>query len=94
MNTNMTACRAPSPRLHATGDSTLSGWGLTSTGMFASIPKDLHKMTVPVLDLEACNATVQASLASWEHNPLADTNLCTGPGATDDVSVCNVSEQR
>ncbi|XP_034234223.1 transmembrane protease serine 9-like [Thrips palmi] len=78
----------PQPDVLPQGDVTLSGWGYISNSLFPGT-KDLHKMTVPVLDIAACNETVQASLASWEHNPLADTNLCTGPGATNDISVCN-----
>lgn len=70
-----------------TGIATLSGWGYISNGLFPST-NDLHKMTVPLLDLETCNATVMASLPSWASSPLADTNLCTRDGPDGTNGVC------
>lgn len=69
----------------------MSGWGDVSNGLFSGT-SDLHKMTVPLLDLPACNETLRPLLTKWRLLPLSDVNLCTGPGETNDVSVCVVSE--
>lgn len=71
-----------------TGQTTLSGWGYISNGMFPDT-KDLHKMTVPLVDVQACNVTVQASLPSWQASTLQDTNLCTGAGPKGHTAACS-----
>ena len=48
-------------------------------------------MTVPLVDVEACNVTVQASLPSWQTSSLQDTNLCTGAGPKGITAACSVS---
>ncbi|KAK3921944.1 Mite allergen Eur m 3 [Frankliniella fusca] len=82
------AARLPSPGSVPSGDVTLSGWGYVSNGLFPGT-NDLHKMTVPLIDLKPCNATITANLPSWSASTLADTNLCTGAGPRNNTSACS-----
>lgn len=76
----------PSPGVVPTGNSILSGWGSVSTTNVASMPNTLQKATLPLLDLNTCaNALVSLFGTS---NPLASTNVCTGP-LSGGISACS-----
>ncbi|GLH14754.1 Lectizyme, partial [Gryllus bimaculatus] len=64
-----------------TGTAVLSGWGSTSTSLVPSTPSILQTVEVPLLSFEECWAAVGGE-------PLADTNVCSGP-LTGGTSACS-----
>lgn len=60
-----------------TGQSTLSGWGSTSTTVIPHMPLDLQTVDLPLISYQECADALTALSGSSE--PLSDTNVCTGP---------------
>ncbi|XP_017768611.1 PREDICTED: trypsin-1-like [Nicrophorus vespilloides] len=68
------------------GESTLSGWGSTSTGQIPSMPNTLQTINLPVLPHQECADALTAIMGSPE--PLTTSNVCTGP-LTGGKSACS-----
>ena len=70
------------------GQSTLSGWGSTSTSNNPVMPNTLQKAELPVIDLKTCLKAIK-EIESGDV-PLHETNVCTGP-LDGGYSACSVS---
>jgi prostatin (serine protease 8) len=68
------------------GATVLSGWGSTSTGIIANYPNHLQTVDMEIIPIPECGDALTSVLGSPE--PLADTNVCTGP-LTGAISACS-----
>lgn len=79
----------PKPESIPEGESTLSGWGSTSSSSSVPVmPNSLQKVELPVVDHDTCKSAIDA--LNMGENPLHETNVCTGP-LTGGISACSVS---
>lgn len=77
----------PEAGLEASGDSTLSGWGVTNN-IIPLPPNDLQYADIPIISNDECNDALEAIL-DGEENPFdSASNMCTGP-LSGGVSACS-----
>lgn len=67
------------------GQTTLFGWGSTSSTTTPSFPDILQTVSKPIIDWDLCREIVDAT---FDHEPLHSSNLCTTP-LDQNLSSCN-----
>lgn len=81
----MHAIRLPEKGEDVDGDTVLAGWGSTGGTIIPIMPTRLQTIGLPVVPLDQCGKALTELVGP---NPLAPTNICTGP-LTGGKSACS-----
>uniref|UniRef100_A0A336MPT1 CSON004811 protein n=1 Tax=Culicoides sonorensis TaxID=179676 RepID=A0A336MPT1_CULSO len=76
LNANVQTVNLPVPGSLTQGTGILAGWGSTSTTTNISLPDNLQRVNVTIVDLDMCNEALNILIGD---HPLATTNICSGP---------------
>uniref|UniRef100_A0A336MRV9 CSON005441 protein n=1 Tax=Culicoides sonorensis TaxID=179676 RepID=A0A336MRV9_CULSO len=86
LNANVQTVNLPVPGSLTQGTGILAGWGSTSTTTNISLPDNLQRVNVTIVDLDMCNEALNILIGD---HPLATTNVCSGPLSLE-VGACSI----
>ncbi|KAJ8956742.1 hypothetical protein NQ318_014098 [Aromia moschata] len=78
----------PGKEEETSGEVVLSGWGSTGGIIFPSMPNNLQKVNIPIVEINECKSALDALLSSGTSPLDLKANICTGP-LTGGISACS-----